>query len=105
MSKDDRIARLIPLFAGGKIYLPRYIWYRNVVDGDTIDLVDYWLKREYLVFPNAMEKDGLDAMSRICERDMYLPWPKPREFEGNVDAWMKSLRKKEKKPKVDWMGA
>jgi len=104
LSKDDRIMRLVPLFAAGKIYLPRYIWYRNVIDGETIDLIEHWVKTEYLVFPNAMEKDGLDSLSRLCEKDIYLPWPKPRDFEGNTDAWMKSLRKKVRKPKVDWMG-
>ena len=103
LSKDDRIMRLVPLFAQGKVFFPENIWQRNVEDNEVVNLVDRWLHDEFLVFPNAMEKDGLDAMSRICERDMYTPWPKPRQFEGNTDVWWASMRKKPRKSNTDWM--
>jgi hypothetical protein len=105
LSKDDRIQRLVPLFAQRKVYFPNHIWYRQVDDDKLVNITERFIHDEYLVFPNSIVKDGLDALSRICESDLHLPWPRPREFEKNQDVWLKELRKKQRKPQTDWMMA
>jgi hypothetical protein len=105
LSKDDRIQRLVPLFANRKIWFPHHIWYRRIEDDKMVNLVEQFVTEEYLVFPNSMEKDGLDAMSRIAEAEVYDPWPKPRQFKRSDDAWLTELRKKSRSKSVDWMGA
>lgn len=106
LSKDDRIGRLVPLFANRKMYLPETLWYRESDSGKIVNLIDRWVKEEYLVFPNAMQKDGLDSMSRITEKDLPLPWPRPRDYGSTTDRWMREMRSsKYTKPKVGWMGS
>lgn len=105
MAKDDRIERLIPLFASGKIYIPQQLWITQNSTGDTINALERWINEEYLVFPNSMQKDGLDALSRLAERDLPLPWPRPARFARPQDAWLDAMRKPEKRNKVNWMTA
>lgn len=105
LSKDDRIQRLVPLFANRKVYFPAQLWYRQLEDDKMVNITERFIHDEFLVFPNSMEKDGLDALSRICEKDIHLPWPRPRQFDKNEDAWLKELRKKQRKPVKDWMQA
>jgi len=101
LSKDDRIARLIPLFATGRIYLPQRLQYLNA-EGEIVDLIQDFIKEEYSHFPNTMQKDCLDSMSRICEMDLPLPWPKPRHYGKNDDMWRKALRAKDSKEEGTW---
>jgi phage terminase large subunit-like protein len=105
LSKDDRISRLVPLFANRQIYFPHNIWYQNT-DGEVIDLVDDFIHKEYLVFPNAIDKDALDALSRMAERDMPLIWPRSNKPDPrDADAWRKEFYKKEKHTNHSWLGA
>lgn len=104
-SKDDRIERLIPLFAAGQVWLPQSILFMDK-DRGIIDILDEWIKSEYLVFPNVKDKDGLDALSRLVEKDLFLPWPKPRDFlKRNPDAWQRAMRKPEPNTANSWMAA
>ena len=105
LGKDDRIERLIPLFANKKIWMPDAIWYTETESGKIVNALEKWITEEYLVFPNAMEKDGLDALSRMCEKDMHLPWPRPRDYANPKDAWLTSLRAGQNKKKRRWMSA
>jgi phage terminase large subunit-like protein len=102
MAKDDRIERLIPLFASGKVYFPDNIWGTESDSGAMVDVLERWINEEYLVFPNAMAKDGLDALSRLTERDLPLPWPRPAQFGRPSDVWLDALRKPEQ-PTRNWM--
>lgn len=78
--KNDRIGgRLLPLFEGGRVYLPRTLWYTQS-DGKTVDLVKSFVEEEYACFPVSRHDDMLDALSRIAEPDLPLQWPKT----GNV---------------------
>jgi phage terminase large subunit-like protein len=97
MAKDDRIERLIPLFAQGKVYLPDQIWMVENETGKMVNVLERWVNEEYMVFPSAMQKDGLDALSRMTERDLPLPWPRPANYGKPEDAWMKALTQPEKK--------
>lgn len=104
LAKDDRIGRLVPLFANRKVYLPQTVWYREQDSGKVVNIIDEWVREEYLVFPNAMHKDGLDSMSRITERDLPLPWPRPRDYGNTTDKWMREMRSsKYRKPAESWM--
>lgn len=104
-SKDDRIERLIPLFAAGQMWLPQSILMESKNDG-IVDILDKWIKGEYLMFPNVKDKDGMDGLSRLVDKDLFLPWPKPRDFlKRNPDAWQKLLRKPERRATGTWMAA
>lgn len=104
-AKDDRIERLIPLFATGQIWLPNTIISESKGEG-IFDVLDYWIKNEYLMFPNVKDKDGLDGLSRLVEKDLPLPWPKPRDFlKRNPDSWQRLLRTPEKSDRNSWMAA
>jgi len=76
--KDDRIRRLIPAFENGKFYLPTTLhvtdWQKN-----TVDLVHSFVEEEYYPFPTCIHKDMLDSLSRICEPDLKLIWPKEQK--------------------------
>lgn len=103
LSKDDRIGRLVPLFANRKFYLPERIWYQTR-EGEVIDLVEDFIHREYLVFPNSMEKDALDGLSRIAEQDLPLIWPRQRKHDlTGKDAWRTAFNKLDKGPPTTWM--
>lgn len=79
-SKVDRIKRLIPLFEAGRIWIPES---RNVTDFQktTVDLVYQFIEEEYFPFPVGLHDDMLDALSRICESDLKLIWPKEEKPE------------------------
>ena len=95
-SKHDRIKRLVPLFEAGRIWIPES---HNVTDWQrtTVDLVHSFIEEEYMAFPVGLHDDMLDALSRICEPDLKLIWPKeekpqkeqPRFIPQNpATAWM-----------------
>ena len=103
LSKDDRISRLVPLFANRQVYFPEHIWYQQADGGQIVDLIDDFVHKEYLVFPNAMEKDALDSLSRICETDLPLIWPQEnRPSKDDHNSWKKEFMKKEPE-KQRWM--
>jgi len=103
LSKDDRIERLIPLFSSGRVYLPEHIFYYNS-EAQHVDLIDQWVKSEYLTFPNTQHKDGLDSMSRIAEPDMQMPWPRRTDYGKRSDAWRRELHKNSTAaPGTTWM--
>jgi hypothetical protein len=94
VSKDSRIRRLEPDFRNWCFYLPykgeptrsqitakqnkqefliaEPIKKKNQ-DGMLYDVVDWFIKNEYLFFPNTTHKDFLDALSRIYDMDISAP--------------------------------
>jgi len=64
LSKEDRIARLIPGFEQSKIFLPEHLFYTDK-EGKELDLVKVFIDEEYLTFPFSQHDDLLDAASRI----------------------------------------
>ena len=74
-SKEDRVKRLIPLFEAGRVWLPES---RHVTDWQRIpvDLVQAFIEEEYMAFPVGLHDDMLDSLSRICEPELKLVWPK-----------------------------
>ncbi len=81
-SKIDRIKRLIPLFEAGRIWLPESHY---VTDWQKVphDLVHDFIESEYFPFPVGLHDDALDSLSRICEPDLSLVWP--REVKVTAD--------------------
>lgn len=80
LSKADRIARLIPRFEQGKIWLPEDLYYTDK-NGAVIDLVKVFINEEYLFFPFSSHDDMLDAASRIEDEDFSVWLP----YDGPVD--------------------
>ncbi len=76
VAKNDRIRRLIPAFAQGRIYLPRRLLQVDA-QGRVSDLTRTFLEQEYRRFPVSRHDDMLDAASRIMERDLGAAWPAP----------------------------
>ena len=76
MRKEDRIRRLIPKFAAGRIWLPEHL-HRTLIDGTTIDIIDKFVEVEYLPFPVAEYDDFFDMLSRIEDEDMVNAIKKP----------------------------
>lgn len=74
-SKDDRIERLVPLFAQGKFYMPAKLRKKRL-DGTKYDLVHEFKNDELLKWPACTYKDMLDSLARIAEPDMPARFPK-----------------------------
>jgi predicted phage terminase large subunit-like protein len=81
--KKDRIERLIPLFQGGRIWLPQELMYTNM-QGQSRNLVHDFIEQEYLAFPVGRHDDMLDALARVAEPSLDTPWPSKRQNVGPV---------------------
>lgn len=77
LSKEDRIRRLIPHFADGRIYLPREM-IRADWNNKPIDVIEEFVEQEYLTFPVGVHDDLIDAISRLF--DTQLVWPNQAGF-------------------------
>ena len=83
LKKNDRIRRLLPWFADGKVYLPATLYYTDR-EGVPHDLVSDFVEQELCAFPAGVHDDMLDSLSRLCEaegrvggepRRLGLVWP------------------------------
>lgn len=72
--KEDRIRRLVPWFEHGKIYLPHTLPYTDV-NGKERDLMKEFIEQEYVAFPVSRHDDMLDALARLAEPSLKLPFP------------------------------
>jgi len=75
MSKNDRIRRLIPLLEQHRIWIPETA-HRTLWSGQTVDMVKQFIEMEYLPFPVGPFDDLLDVLSRICDPDMKIVFPR-----------------------------
>ena len=94
VQKDNRIRRLVPdlknwrmfvpysgeptsnqrnAFQGGRKHLISSPIKRKDENGKIYDLMEWWIKNEYMFFPNTVMKDFLDALSRIYDIDPQPP--------------------------------
>lgn len=84
VKKEDRIRRLVPWFERGKVWFPREFNYTDS-SGKMRDLVQVFMEEELGVFPVGAHDDMIDALSRIAEPTLPLPWPsKTAQFEAPV---------------------
>jgi len=80
LKKEDRIRRLLPLFADHKVYLPEVLYYTDS-EGILHDLVKEFVEREYLPFPAGQHDDMIDSMARIVDPALDLIWPEQTHIE------------------------
>jgi phage terminase large subunit-like protein len=84
ISKVDRIGKILPDFQNGKILLPRKLDFINY-EGKLQNLVDIFIKEEYLTFPTSQHDDMLDALARIKDEELNIVFPRAEENEKDVD--------------------
>ena len=75
MPKPDRIKRLMPYYAQGRVYHPEQLM-RTDYQGRTVDLVQAFIEEEFKAFPVSLHDDMLDSEARMF--DLYefgLPFP------------------------------
>jgi hypothetical protein len=77
MAKEDRIRRLIPMLADGRLWFPEHL-YRTNSDGQTVDIIDRFIEEEYLPFPVGSRDDFLDMVSRITDPELITKAVAPR---------------------------
>lgn len=73
VSKFDRIMRLTPLCAAGRLYLPQAEIWTTDDEGRRIGMVNTFIDHEYLAWPYAPHDDMLDALSRIMDVQTVAP--------------------------------
>jgi hypothetical protein len=83
LKKEDRIRRLLPLFADARFYMPESLYYTDR-EGVPHDLVTDFIEQEFCAFPAGVHDDMLDGLSRLEEPDMPLVWPMPAEDQNKV---------------------
>lgn len=84
MAKVDRIGKIVPDFQAGRILLPRKLDFINH-EGKLQNLVDIFVREEYLTFPTSQHDDMLDALARIKDEDLNVIFPRANEDETNID--------------------
>jgi phage terminase large subunit-like protein len=84
LSKIERISKLQPVFQQRRFLLPFRIHYVDY-QGHIHNLVDVFIKEEYLSFPVAKHDDILDSIARILDVDMLAFFPQTEEYVYNPD--------------------
>lgn len=88
VSKEARIRRLITWFEAGRIWLPPEGYIKRVVGGVERDPVQQFIDEEYAAFPLGTHDDAFDALARLVEPGLTLPWPAEQADEGfQVPDW------------------
>lgn len=82
MPKFDRIRRLQPLFAAGRVFLPSVLT-KVSTDGEVVDIIKKFVREEYLPFPVSVHDDGLDCLARVLDADLKTLFPVPM----HISAW------------------
>jgi len=78
LTKDERILLLQPLFQEGRIIFPKNLMYIDV-KGKKRNLIEEFIREEYLDFPLCATKDMLDALARIRDKDVKIFHPVNKE--------------------------
>jgi predicted phage terminase large subunit-like protein len=74
LKKEERIKRLIPDFEQGRIFLPNTLVKKDY-EGKHENLIDIFVKEEYIQFPTSQHDDMLDALARIKDEDLGVTFP------------------------------
>ena len=90
--KNDRIRRLIPVFEQGRIWLPRSLWRRNY-EGVRENLVEIFIRNEFIPFPVMLHDDMLDCLARILHPDLQPQFPGVKKRERQ-ESWQEKLDKR-----------
>lgn len=104
LSKEDRIRQLVPDVAEHLIYLPRKLE-RKLVNGDTIDLIEYFIREEIGPYAGAGSTrfdDGIDTFSRLKEPELdfkYINLSPSEEDDYNSQSFYANVP-----PGASWQG-
>jgi len=90
--KNDRIRKLIPPFEQGRVWFPRVL-YRRDYEGKKENLVERFIKDEFLPFPVMLHDDMLDCLARILHPELVPQFPKMRKRQRK-ESWQDKLKKK-----------
>lgn len=80
--KEDRIAKLIPVFERGDWYLPEQKPYTNW-EGRLVDLTEQFIEEEYVAFPVSQHDDMLDCKARILDPALGAEFPDTEEWKDD----------------------
>lgn len=72
--KNDRIRKLVPVFAESNFYLPYRLLFEDY-EGKTQDFVQLFVNDEYLAFPYSAHDDMLDCVARIRDAQLGAVFP------------------------------
>lgn len=90
LSKPDRINRLIPICADGRLWLPEVL-YRTMHDGKVQEQIIVLIEQEFLAWPVPVHDDGMDVIARVFDMP-DLQFPDPVEEEHQDDRYNKPRR-------------
>jgi phage terminase large subunit-like protein len=101
-TKNKRVERLIPIMNNRRIYVPdEGISYLMQDTNQLIDVVDWWITKELMPFPNVGHLDFSDAASRIEEPGHVNLWPAAPP--APQDPWRMELDENRQDQVLDWM--
>lgn len=75
LAKEERIRRMVPLAEQHRIWLPDTCIRTNRA-GQTEDLTKVFIDEEWVTFPLGLHDDMIDCLSRVCDEDMKITFPK-----------------------------
>jgi predicted phage terminase large subunit-like protein len=84
-SKENRIKRLEPICEDGRLWLPEGGIHRTDYQGNRIDVIQEFIKKEYTTFPLCEHDDMLDALSRIIDLNPIFPQGEDYNTRMNMD--------------------
>jgi hypothetical protein len=88
LPKDRRIERIQPDFANGLFLLPPlHTLMHTMYDGKEVDMVEYFINKEYLPFPFTRMKDLLDALARLRDPMVVLTFPRSYGRKERNEHW------------------
>ncbi len=91
-SKNDRISSsLIPLFEAHRMWLPR-VHYRRNYKGEKENLINIFVKNEYIPFPVMDHDDMLDSLARVRAPELAACFPVPQRRKRKK-SWREKLSK------------
>ena len=74
LAKAERIAGLVPIFEGGRMWLPARLHFVGV-DGQAHDWVQQFIDDEYAMYPVSAHDDMLDDLARVLDPALGAVFP------------------------------
>jgi hypothetical protein len=101
-TKKKRVERLIPIIGNRRMYVPdEGISYLMLDNNQLVDIVDWWITKELMPFPNVGHLDFSDAASRLEEPGHVNLWPAAPP--APQDPWRLELDEHRQNEVLDWM--
>jgi phage terminase large subunit-like protein len=101
VAKEDRINRMIPVCAGGDLYLPEAL-FRTTYEGKVEEQIIVLIEQEFLAWPVPVHDDGMDVISRYLDMESF-DFPAPTDTEHRDDRYNRGMERARKRR--SWMSA